>query len=468
MMPSKEFEKLEELIKSGDCPGLLKLLESSRYLAVFCEQNQSGDSLKKSFQDSGQVNKKYPYQIYNYHASSKENPTLSATQINQCGAISEQLILTPLQYIFEAPQYNSEPTLNFVQLRLLLTLGVNVNEPIDEDENTVLHEYLAKNPNLLALKKLINAGGDVNKKNKHGVSPLDKADEYTRKYLQNFFAKKDRQLQATITIQRQWRKKMASKKTIENQNPVEINHPFLSNPAKGPEADNPPDQEKMQLWIDKHQEKDRGTAKKVVNSIHHVSFGHFLFGLKYATKKFNQYLLSLPAHERKYVLMIDARKEKSGGWTTNLAQRFLATPPSDIVLDNKLKQFKPGPDVQHIVIFDDASYSGNFFISFMEQYFERVEYNHHLMNLQLHLVIPFVTEKALWRFEKHNVVVHSQETMDEFKISGTKFVGPTATYFSHKIACDESTIECIENGKLITGEESDITFVKPVIPPYKK
>jgi len=232
---------------------------------------------------------------------------------------------------------------------------------------------------------------------------------------------------------------------------------------------NPPNVEKMKLWIEKHQKADKKTAEEVVQSIQHITFDRFLFGLKMAVRKFNLYLHSLPEDKRNFVLLVDSRKDKSGPWVTKLAQQFLAYPPSIIINTEELEKFTPPSiDLSHIVLFDDASYSGNLLYKLQDTFYTSfLAKNTKCMNLQLHLIVPFTTERARERFREFPTLLYTQEIIPSFKIKGTFFKGETATYFDHKIPVDLSTIECIDNGKLITGEPSGVAFVEPMIPPYK-
>lgn len=275
----------------------------------------------------------------------------------------------------------------------------------------------------------------------------------------------DKKDNAAIKIQRRWR----STKKIESKQ-VELSHDNLPLVPRKPLRSNPPDEKKMKLWVEKHKLEDRDTAEKVTHSIQHITFDHFLFGLKMAVKKFNRYLNSLPADKRNYVLLVDSPKDKSNPWVTKLAQQFLALPPALIMRSEELPifYFNPPKDIDHIVFFDDASYSGNLLYKTQDTFYNTIlAKNSKCTNLQLHLIVPFTTERARERFRDFPTLLYTQEVIPSFKIKGTFFKGETATYFDHKIPVYLSTIECIENGKLITGEISGVSFIEPMTPPYK-
>ncbi|KTD63101.1 ankyrin repeat domain-containing protein [Legionella shakespearei] len=369
--------------------------------------------------------------------------------------------VTPLQSVFIAVQRGDAP--DFESLRYILMLGANVNHPINNQGDTILHKLMSLPSHPLALKELIRAGGDIFKKNNQGKTPLDLADEITSKYLLETYNQNNPKHNAAIKIQRQWR----SRNKLENKS-VALTHESLPLFPKRPLRSNPPDVKKMKLWIEKHKEEDKKTAEEVSHSIQHITFEHFLFGLKMAVKKFNLYLHSLPEDKRNYVLLVDSRKDKSGPWVTKLAQQFLLFPPSVIINTADPGKFIPTMDLNHIVLFDDASYSGNLLYKLQDSYYTSflAKYRKY-MNLQFHLIVPFTTERARERFKEFPTLLHTQETIPSFKVKNTFFKGETATYFDHKIPVDLSSIECIENGKLITGESSGVVFVEPMIPPYK-
>ena len=193
-----------------------------------------------------------------------------------------------------------------------------------------------------------------------------------------------------------------------------------------------------------------------------------MFGLKQAIQKLNKYLFSLPESSRNYVLLMDDRMDKSNLWVTKLAEPYLAFAPKDLVKMAELTSFNPGPDVFHLIAIDDASYTGNFFVHFFMDYYNKtLIQNNRLMNLKCHLVLPFTTNESRLRFKKYGAIVHTQETLPIFSVKGTKFRGKTATFFDHKVPSSQSTIECIEKGTLITGESGPM-FIEPILPPYKQ
>jgi hypothetical protein len=404
----------------------------------------------------------------------------SSIDINQKALVQCDLgafNLSPLTTLFFMQLISSDTTIPPIErLRILLALGANVNEEVFSKGNTFLHEYLARpNAHPVILRELFFAKSDFFKKNDEGKTPLDVANKQTAIFINRLFTAQTSEKKSAIKIQRQWRLH-SQKKLLLSKPSVSLIHPLLNREAKAP-APNPPNIEKIQQWVNKHDDKDKETAQKVIRSVQYIPHAHFLFGLKMAIKKFNRYLLSLPEPNRNYVLMLDDREDKSCWWVTKLAERYLAIPPSKIVTFSEMSQFKPNENWCPIVYLDDASYSGNFLHSLLRFYERELRRNPQLlMNTEFHLIIPFVTEKTSLRikfYDDLHITLHTQEEMPKFNIPGTLFrsgfSAETATYFDHKIPDSEySTIEYVTDGILVNGKESGVRFVEPVTPPYKK
>ena len=294
---------------------------------------------------------------------------------------------------------------------------------------------------------LLVAGGDYFKKNNQGIAPIELAAEHVVTFINQLIATRDEEKQSIIKMQRKQRlhlqKKLESKSIAKPS--VKLIHQLLSDEIKTP-APNPPNKEKMQAWINKHDEKDQKIATQVMTAVQHISHEHFLFGLKMAIKKFNKYLLSLPEANRNYIILVDPRADKSDRWVTKLTENYLCIPPSEIITTDKMVTLEPNKNYHHMVCFDDASYSGNFLHGFLNCIRDKImPLNNQLMNLQLHFVIPFMTKRSWLRLQSFNdVIIHTQETIPSFNMPETKLRGHTATYFDHKIPEEDiSAIGCI-------------------------
>ncbi|MHB1949755.1 MAG: phosphoribosyltransferase-like protein, partial [Gammaproteobacteria bacterium] len=372
--------------------------------------------------------------------------------------------ITPLHHVL----LNS-PSFSLKRLELLLALGANPNQIIDSEGNSVLHRYVkCKDIQISALQTLLSAKADFLMKNKKNQTPIDLASQEIAIYIKKLLITQPREHKAAIIIQRKWR--LYSEKKLQHDEKTEttitLNHPLLNRIAKKPQ-ENPPNEMKMQQWINAHKDIHKETAKKVVAAVQYISHKHFLFGLKLATKKFNQYLLSLPKTDRGYVIAIDYRDEKSGWWVTKLAENYLSFPPKKIITTTEIIEFKPNVDECHLVIFDDLSYSGNFFTHFLTKCDNALITNKSLLNIQFHLVIPFVSETARQRLKEFNIMLHYQESIPNFNVPGTVFNATTATYPAHKNPDTTlSTIAAIEKGTSVDGKDTGIAFAAKVISPY--
>lgn len=435
-----QYEKILAAIKDRDLQSLIHYICSPEKLGYV---DAKGKSLLQIIQDASfDINKSIPYEY---------NDDLTIHQ-------------TPLQYHMSAPGFSLE------MLKVLQRLGANFNHIIDSKGNSVLHRYVKGNDiEAPVLQILFSAGGDFLMKNKENKTPIDLASREIAIYIKKMLDTQPKEHITAIMLQRKWRLHSAKKKYLDEKpaDTVTLSHPLLNRIAETPK-ENPPDEKKMQQWINAHDDKHKETAKKVVAAVQYIPHGHFLFGLKMATKKFNEYLLSLPKTNRNYILAVDYRDDKSSWWVTKLAEKYLIFPPKKIITTNEIRDFKPSDDTCHMVLFDDLSYSGNFYTGFLSAWNNVSRSNKTLFNVQFHLVIPFVSEEAQARLKEFNVVLHSQERVPNFNVPGTLFSAKTATYPAHKnpdTTC--STIKAIEEGISVDGKETGIAFAEKVIPPYK-
>jgi hypothetical protein len=111
--------------------------------------------------------------------------------------------------------------------------------------------------------------------------------------------------------------------------------------------------------------------------------------------KFNRYLLSLPKEKRKYIIAVSL-PDKSYRWVAKLAEKYLQIAPVEIIDFNSLyNEYKPEDSIRHIVIIDDASYSGNQSDAQLKAHRDKgLVQNNNLINLQFHCMIPFMTDFA--------------------------------------------------------------------------
>ncbi len=394
---------------------------------------------------------------------------------------------TPLEeYLGQESMYG--PRGDVESAKALISLGANVNQKNEAGDNALMFylknvALLKKNlPSLKIIKLLISQGSDFTP-NKNLENPLDFAKKNFGEPVSGYMQNKvpvDPQTVSAIKIQRAWRKLHyqeqnlnsfgknsygpRSASEITQQFPI---HPKLSLQPKTPQSDNSIDPVKAQEWINLHEKEDQKLAKNVLKKIDHVSFERFLFGLKESIEKWNVLIMSRPDSQRDYAILLDKRDEKSIQWVTSLALPWLAHPPSQIVTMGELKSIKK--DIHHLVIIDDAIYSGNQMTELLDWLLRlrsHPEYQH-LLDKEYHLIVPFISEKGKERLSEREINVIHHETMPNFDDKGLKIYGQTATYFAHKIAQTRiSTIDIISTGETIRRKPG-IRFIPSTAEPYK-
>jgi hypothetical protein len=366
--------------------------------------------------------------------------------------------------------------------KALISLGANVNQKNPEGDNALMYylKRVAGSKKLLSLKiiKFLIAEGSDFSPNNNQENPIDFAKVHfggaVAQYMQKLVPVVT-QTENVIKIQRACRKFINQQQSLNRpKTPEEIAktvppHPMLTLQPKIPQADNSIDPIKAQEWVNLHDEEDQRFAKKVLKKIDHVSFERFMFGLKQTIEKWNEFIMSRPASNRDYALLLDQRAEKSSQWVTSLALPYLAHPPSQIILMNEEDLKNVRKDVHHLVILDDATYSGNQVTGLLDTLLPmraRPEYQH-LLNKEFHFIAPFISENGKKRLSEREINIIHHETIPNFDNNGLNISGQTATYFAHKIAQEGiSTINIISTGETIRGKPG-IRFIPSTAEPYK-
>jgi hypothetical protein len=256
------------------------------------------------------------------------------------------------------------------------------------------------------------------------------------------------------------------------------------------------DRDKQQQWIDAHSESKQMIAKQIINNLRYISFDEFKDGLNSAIQKFNDYLAEQP--NQNYAILILAQPGKSFSWVTSLALDNLFIKPSCfIVYDDRLSptarcdiinQQEISSNLGHIVILDDASYSGNQLRSIIYGFNNQLETFDmvRLKQAQLHTIIPFVSQASLAAMQKNSLITNSfyasliENTPQELKSikfnrDESRDSPATLTFFQHKPASSTASgpMAMIEFGSLLVGEPQDksvkfCTYNSSNNPPYKK
>lgn len=262
-------------------------------------------------------------------------------------------------------------------------------------------------------------------------------------------------------------------------------------PAKRPPS-SPLDKEKSVEWINRHPEHLQSLATKFISSINHISQREFEGILRASVSDFNDHLSSLPEEKRDYTIILpefcprpDKKyDEMSNLWVTMLALPFLQfLPKKIIVVENRsikiLSEWNEGS--KNAVLFDDAAYSGS-------QIIDVVDSMNVKKDITLHIIVPFMTARALERIQKDltksnnphrfakfqeifpisDILIESEkETIKELLGVHPRPNTLATIYFDHKIADLWSVFsEQMKEGKLLTGDQG-VAFIPQITPPYK-
>jgi hypothetical protein len=138
-----------------------------------------------------------------------------------------------------------------------------------------------------------------------------------------------------------------------------------------------------------------------------ISFQTFLNAFQRSLDQTLTFLMSLPPKERGYVIVVD-EAQKSNSWMVSLALDKLATlPPLDVVFKGSLEHALSNKEIRHIVLFDDAAYSGQQMSSTINSdIIPCLEFSPNVK--ALHFVIPFLTTKAKGKIDGTVKEIHGQ------------------------------------------------------------
>jgi hypothetical protein len=238
-------------------------------------------------------------------------------------------------------------------------------------------------------------------------------------------------------------------------------------------------------------------ARWLLDHITHVTKEQFLQALRELVTT-----LAAQVGNEPYVVLAprDSQYNKSETWVANLAvEQGLHEADGVILAKNIPGYLKDNPGINHIVLFDDASYSA-----------ERVKYNlvgqttnlRRNTELKYYIVIPYMTTMASQIINEsipldvrnrviilNNRTIHSlaeiysQQTTLEPKLFADALLkffgidlesdiqGAGLTYFDHKVPDLISLPEAVRRGEARNDEVLVIArhqFIPEIIPPYKR
>jgi hypothetical protein len=255
-------------------------------------------------------------------------------------------------------------------------------------------------------------------------------------------------------------------------------------PAKAPSISVIKNPFSARLWVKAHTEEFREIAQKLINNIDHIRHDDFLTALENSVEDFNEYLDS--QQDKSYVIVIPGDFKKSALWVTSLAADFLKYPPSKIIMKNdpNYEEFMEKSNSKNVVLFDDASYSGNQMAGYINTIGELSA------DSKVHVIIPFMTNyantfikenvtKVDYKISSHKIMKSFSESLDDKEIKLLQEKGAeifhsddisnlTLTYFDHKKADDLSLVPSVDDGSFLCEvKQKPILFVGKVISPYK-
>jgi hypothetical protein len=124
-----------------------------------------------------------------------------------------------------------------------------------------------------------------------------------------------------------------------------------------------------------------------------IDFQSFTNAFQSCLRETLKFMMSFPPRDRGYVIIVD-EPEKSNSWMVSLGLKLLSNhPPIDVVHKDDLTSALKNKQVRHLVLLDDASYSGKQMASTLDlQIFSSIERCSTLK--AMHLVIPYLTNQA--------------------------------------------------------------------------
>lgn len=256
---------------------------------------------------------------------------------------------------------------------------------------------------------------------------------------------------------------------------------------KRPRRTYPPIKEQCRKWVNSHSKKFKPIAEKFIQSINHVPWQTFEDSLVRSVNDFNNYLSSLPKAARSYMIVVPGTEIKSNLWVTRLALPLLRHPLQDILMcsDPRFETALNNKNIQHLLIFDDASYSGD---QFGNTYLPEIAENTHMT---IHPIIPYMTpvankliqERLKQHKQPYRIAIHKtmsilfdslskeeQILLEEggsFQFQTRYASNLTPTYFDHNVADWMSAPDCLRSGKLLEKSALRIHFLPKITPPYK-
>ncbi|MCC2666441.1 MAG: hypothetical protein K0S63_357, partial [Gammaproteobacteria bacterium] len=231
-----------------------------------------------------------------------------------------------------------------------------------------------------------------------------------------------------------------------------------------------PKQEAIEEWVKNHQQNELvyAIAKKIARNINHIPFEKFLAQLKITVADFNTrvtapYALWIPQN------LASMLPGCSDVWVIGLALEHCNLRwPEAVIRTDQLNIFLiENPQIRHILILDDAAYSGSHIQDELVRIFEFYEDDNEddktpqVSQCRLLIGVPFITVVAKEKIKKNLFL--STDLLAHIQIDLTKEIlnkeevaylesnhfplnSKTLTYFDHRFPDCWSTLPHLEDG----------------------
>jgi hypothetical protein len=229
-----------------------------------------------------------------------------------------------------------------------------------------------------------------------------------------------------------------------------------------------PKQEAIEAWVKNHYQNElvHAIAKKIALNINYIPFEKFLAQLKITVADFNARVRD------RYVLWIPQNSENASSgcsdvWVAGLALEHCSLRwPEAIVKTDQLNKFLiENPQIRHILILDDAAYSGSHIkdelnaSDFYEN--DNDDTDPQVTRYRLFIGIPFITTVAKEKIQNkyflstdllpHIQIGLAKDVLNEEEVAyldsnNLNLSRKTLTYFDHRFPDCWSTLPHLEDG----------------------
>jgi hypothetical protein len=223
---------------------------------------------------------------------------------------------------------------------------------------------------------------------------------------------------------------------------------------------NPPNRMHLKAWAE-HQNTPmlRQIAHKIIEHINHISFETFLSQLRVTVADFHEKTNGEP-----YVILIaEAQQDKvadgcSDTWVVELAREAagLRRPEAILTQANCTAYFKGHPRYQHVLVLDDAAYSGTQKQRDMDSFF----FLPYTDRLQIYMGLVYASAMAVEKMREFGLTLlkhgHIASIMDAFTRQERRYIQAldlgflkqsiTLTYFDHRYPDFMSTYLYVYSG----------------------